>query len=150
MSLRLWEVAIEQRLIEGDPANNRAGFGEEAVFVSAVPDETQIPRLPNRMVRPYVALWYGQRIQGNDGYQALCGVKGSAYRANFLVQVQAHDGRLARDAVALVSNLLLGFRPAGQGELLESSSSTIRRPLDISGARGRISVPVAYSGTVDL
>lgn len=134
----------------GDPGAGLAGFGPECVFVAAVPDEDQIPRLPNRMVRPYVAIWYGQRIQGNDGYRALCGVKASAHRTNFLVQVAAHDGRLVRDAVALVSNLLLGFKPAGQGELAESSSTTIRRPLDISGVRGRISVPVAYSGTVDL
>lgn len=150
MSLRPWQVAIEERLIQGAPEEGLAGFGSDCVFVSAVPDETQIPRLPNRQVRPYLVLWYGQRIQGNSGYQALCGVKGSAYRSNFLVQVQAHDGRLTLDAVALVSNLLLGYKPFGQGELLESSSSTIRRPLDISGVRGRISVPVAYSGTVDL
>lgn len=150
MSLRLWEIAVEERLMYGSPADGLVGFGEDCVFVSAVPDESQVPRLPNRMIKPYVAIWYGQRIQGNDGYQALCGVRGSAYRANFLVQVMAHDGRLNRDAVALVSNLLMGFRPAGQGELLESSSSTIRRPLDMSGVRGRISVPVAYSGTVDL
>ena len=150
MSLRAWEIAIEERLKFGNPAAGLAGFGSDAVFVSAVPDEAQVPRLPNRMVRPYVAIWYGQRIQGNDGYRSICGVRASAYRANFLVQVMAHDGSLNRDAVALVSDLLLGFKPAGQGELLESSSSTIRRPLDMSGVRGRISVPVAYSGTVDL
>lgn len=150
MSLRPWEIAVEDRLTFGAPDENLAGFGADCVYVSAVPDEDQVPRLPNRQVKPYVVIWYGQRIQGNDGYRAICGVKASAYRANFLVQVQAHDGRLARDAVSLVSSLLLGFKPFGQGELLESSSSTIRRPLDISGVRGRISVPVAYSGTVDL
>jgi len=150
MSLRPWQLAIEDRLAFGSVDDNLAGFGQDCVFVAAVPDESQVPRLPNRQVKPYVVLWYGQRIQGNSGYQAICGVKASAYRSNFLVQVQAHDGGLAMDAVALVSNLLLGFKPFGQGELLESSSSTIRRPLDISGVRGRISVPVAYSGTVDL
>lgn len=152
MSLLVWEEAIEERLALGGPGAGGVqipGLGSDCVHVEAVPDEVPMPR-DQRQVKPYVCIWYGQRIRGNDGYRGLCGARGNAYRANLLVLVCAHVGTVQRGVVAQVSDLLHGFRPAGQGELEESSSTTIRRPLDISGVRGRIAVPVAYSGTVDL
>lgn len=148
MDLLDWQLAIEERLRTGIPGE-LAGFSED-VWVEAVPDESQLPRLPNHQVRPYVCLWFGQRMDGNDGYMALTGELYSAKRSNFLVQVCAHEGALVLRTCAVVSRLLRGFRPASQGELKETASSTIRRPLDISGVKGRISVPIAYSGTVDL
>jgi hypothetical protein len=147
VSLLNWELAIEERLINGDASV--PGFGAANVFIEAVPDEVPIPR-DQRQVKPYVVVWFGQRIRGNDGYRGICGVKGNASRANLLVMACAHVGTVQRGVVAQVSDLLHGFRPAGQGELEETSSTTIRRPLDISGVVGRIAVPVAFSGTVDL
>ena len=148
MSLRDWEVAVEDRLVLG--GDGVPGLGADAVFVEAVPDEAQIPRLANRQARPYVSVWFGQRIQGGEGYRGICGVRSNAHRSNFLVLCCAHDGNVCRDLVAQVSSLLMGFKPAGQGELVESSTTTLRRPLDISGVKSRIAVPVGYSGTVDI
>lgn len=149
MSLRDWQKAVEERLRTGVPGQV-AGFGQLGVWVQAVPDEDQLPRLPNLQVRPYLVLWYGQRMDGSADYNAITGELYSAKRSNFLVQVCAHQGELVLDAMDAVTRILRGFRPVGQGELRESASATIRRPMDISGVNSRVSVPVAFSGTVDL
>ena len=147
MSLRPWKMAVQERLANGD--GTFPGFTEDRVFAEGVPEEGQLDRLTNRQVAPYVVVWYGQRVDGGTGYRSMCGVKGSAHRMYMLVQVCASDGVIVNQAVDLVSDLLIGFRPAGHGELSENSSATIRRPMDMSGVRSRYTVPVAYSGTVD-
>lgn len=149
MTLRRWQQDVVDRLRNGLPGEV-AGFGVERVWLEAVPDEDQIPRLPNRQVVPYLVVWFGQRMDGTDAYNSIAGELCSAKRSNFLVQVCAHQGELVLDAMDIVSRLLRGFRPAGQGELREAASATLRRPMDISGVKGRVSVPVAFSGTVDL
>lgn len=142
MNLRDWEKDIIGRL--------KLFIAPEQVFEESVPEESEIPRFSNTMVKPYVVLWWGQRVQGGPGYQAVCGVRGSAHIVTFLVQLAASNGPMGRDLAAVVSNALLGYRPLGQGELREDSMPTIRNPLDISGAYARDRVPLAYSGTVDL
>lgn len=150
MSLRLWQKAVEARLRAGIPGQ-LMGFDNDTLWIEAAPDEAQLPRIPaTGQVRPYLCVWFGQRTDGTPPNRALTGELYSSKRSNFLVQVCAHDGNLVLDTMDVVSRLLRGYRPAGQGELQESSSTTIRRPLDISGVKSRISVPIAFSGTVDL
>jgi hypothetical protein len=149
MSLTLWKEAVVERLRIGAPSESIPGFGADNVFYEGVPEEVQLNRLSNRQVTPYVAVWFGQRVGGTEGFRGVCGVKRNAHLMYMLVQVMASDGYTVNRAVDLVSDLLLGFRPAGHGELSEDSSATIRRPMDVSGVRSRYAVPVAYSGTVD-
>lgn len=146
MSLEPWKEAIIDRLMVGDGSS--PGFGVDSVYEESVPDQARLPRMSDGRIRPYVAVWFGQRIGMGDGYRSICGVRGNAHLANLIVLIGAPDGRSTNRAKSLVSELLWGFRPAGHGELEETSSITIRRPLDISGVVARNTVPVAYSGTV--
>lgn len=147
MSLAPWKEAVIERLGSGD--GTLPGFGVDRVYEEGVPDEQQLDRLTNRQVAPYIVVWFGQRVDGGTGYRGICDVREYAHRMYMLVQVMASDGKTVNRAVDLVSDLLIGFRPAGHGQLEESSAATIRRPMDISGVRSRYTVPVAYSGTVD-
>lgn len=142
MSLRDWELDIIAQL--------HTVLDASQVFEESVPETDQLPRFDTTMAKPYVVLWWGQRVDGGIGHNSLCGVLHSSHKALFLIQLVAPTGPMGRDLAALVSDALLGYRPAGQGELTEDSMPTIRNPLDISGAANRIRVPLAFSGTVDL
>lgn len=146
MSLEPWKDAIVERLAQG--VGTTPGFGAESVFKESVPDQSRLPRMSDGRIRPYLSVWFGQRIGMGPGYRGICGVRQNAHLANLIVFIGAPDGDTTNKAKALVSGLLWGFRPAGHGELEETSSITIRRPLDISGVSARNAVPVAYSGTV--
>lgn len=140
--MREWQRDIVTRLEEL--------LSPEQVFEEGAPEEDALPMYPNRMVKPYVVLWFGQRVRGGLGFDSLCGVLGSAHRALFIVQIAAATGEVCNDVSAAVADHLLGFRPAGQGELTEDSAPTIRQPLDTSGINSRYQRPIAFSGTVDV
>jgi len=147
-SLGQWKRAVIDRLAEG--GEGAPGFGVESVYREGLADEDQLPRFENGIIKPYVSVWFGQRVSGNAGFQGITGVRDNAHRMHMMVVVNATDGHMVDTAVDLVSDLLLGFRPASQGELSEDGMQTIRRPSDMSGVRSRFSVPVGYSGTVDI
>jgi len=148
MSLAAWRADIIERLANGD--GTTPGFGINQVYQESVPEQSRLERMSDGRVRPYVSVWFGQRIGMGNGYRGICGVRMNAHRMNMIIMVGAPDGNTANKARDLISELLWGFRPAGQGELEETSSTTIRRPLDISGVDSRNAVPIAYSGTVDI
>lgn len=147
MSLAQWKADVIERLAYG--TDEIPGFGPESVFREGVVDEATLPRFDNANPKPYAVVWFGQRALIRNDYSA-CGILGSAHRMFMIVQSCAYHGVMVDQAVDLTSNLLLGFRPAGQGELHEDSSMTIRRPLDISGARSRYTIPTSFSGIVDI
>lgn len=142
MDLRDWELDIVARL--------RNAIAEDQVFEESVEEEARLPRFDNTMVKPYVVLWWGQRVRGGGGHNALAGVRKSSHVAEFIAQLIAPTGAMNRELARLVSGSLLGYRPLGEGELMEDSAPTIRNPLDISGVSARNRTPLAYSGTVDL
>lgn len=144
MNLRDWELDIVERMGEF--------LAPDQVFEQSVEEEIELPRFDNTMVKPYVVFWWGQRVRGGVGHNALCGVRASSHTALFLVQLVSPTGPMGRDLAAVVSEALWGYRPLNgtQGELHEDSAPTIRNPLDISGVSTRNRVPLAYSGTVDL
>lgn len=148
ISLAPWKKDVIDRL--GLGGDGIPGFGVDSVFREGVSDEREIPRFPDGTHKPYVAVWFGQRISGGRGHQSIAGVRHSAHQMNMLVMTCAPDGDMGDQAVDMVSALLLGFCPAGQGELKEDGAPSIRRPMDMSGVRARFAVPVAYSGTVDI
>lgn len=143
-----WKNAVLNRLADG--GDGFTGFGPAQVYPHSIPDPTQLTKMSDGRVMPYITIWFGQRVGGGAGYNGLCGVRGNAHIMHFLAVVNAADGISIMNAVDHTSDLLRGYRPAGQGELEETSALTIRRPLDISGVDSRNTVPVAYSGTVDL
>src|SRR5690625_1029936 len=146
-TMNQWKQAILDRLAFGDV--DTPGFGERSVYREGLADEDQLPRFENGIIKPYVSVWFGQRVSGNAGFQGITGVRDNAHRMHMMVVVNATDGHMVDTAVDLVSDLLLGLRPASQGELSEDRMQTIRRPSDRSGVRSRFSGPVGYSGTVD-
>jgi hypothetical protein len=140
--MRDWQRAVITRLEDL--------LSPEQVYEEGPPDEDALPMYPNRMVKPYVVVWFGQRVSGGIGYDALCGVRESAHVSMFITQVVAATGEVCNDVSVVVADHLLGFRPADQGELREDSAPTIRQPLDVSGVNSRYQRPIAFSGTVDL
>lgn len=147
-TMNAWKNAVLDRLIDG--GDGLAGFGTDQVFAHSIPDPTQLPKMSDGRVMPYIAIWFGQRVGGGPGFNGVCGVRANAHVMHFLAVINAADGVSTMNAVDHTSELLRGYRPASQGELEETSALTIRRPLDISGVDSRNTVPVAYSGTVDL
>src|SRR5699024_1856970 len=113
-------------------------------------DEDQLPRFENGIVILYVSLWFGQLVLGNTRVQGITGVRQNAHRMYIMAVVNATDCCIVDLAEDLTFDLLLRFRPMGQGELSEDGMKTIRRPADISGVRSRFSVSVGYSGAVDI
>lgn len=141
-TMRQWQLDIIVRLEET--------FNDQQVFEEGVPERVRLTMDNSEIVKPYVCVWFGQRTDGGPGSRALCGVRQSSHQIPFLVEVAAATGPVCNDAVVEVSRLLLGYRPAGQGELEESGAPTVRNPLDMSGASGRYQKPVAYTGLVDF
>lgn len=141
-NLRDWQLAIRDRLAEQ--------FTLDRVFEEGVPELKLLPHYPGGVIKPYVAIWHGQRIDGGPGFGALDGVLNSAHRVPFYVEVGAATGSMCLDAAQAVRDLLTGFRPAGQGELREDGAPTIRQPLDMSGVISRYQIPIAFNGIVDL
>lgn len=140
--MREWQLDIIARLEET--------FSDRQVFEEGVPERVRVAMDKSEIVKPYVCVWFGQRADGGPGSRPLCGVREASHRVPILVEVAAATGTVCNDAIAEVSRLLLGFRPAGQGELEETGAPTIRQPLDMSGASGRYQKPVAYTGLVDF
>lgn len=149
-TMNQWKKSILDRLAFGDVDRDTPGFGEKSVYREGLADEDQLPRFENGIVKPYVSVWFGQRVAGNMGFQGITGVRQNAHMMYFMAVVNATDGYMVDQAVDLTSDLLLGFRPMGQGELSEDGMKTIRRPADMSGVRSRFSVSVGYSGAVDI
>lgn len=149
MSLTQWKADVVDRLAYGD--GTTSGFGPGCVHREGVVDEKSLERFSdrNRNVKPYAVVWFGQRSKIRADLSS-CGYRGSAYRMLLVVQACAYTGAMADQAVDLVSELLMGFRPDSQGELQEDSSMTIRRPMDMSGVRSMYAIPVAFNGIVDV
>lgn len=141
-NLRDWQKAILARLQELLPP--------EQIYEEGVPDEAELPMYDSRRVKPYVVAWWGQRVDGGLGFNTLCGVRENAHTVPFILQVCGPTGPAVRDLAEAVSDLLLGFKPLGEGELREDGAGTIRQPLDMSGVNSRYQVPVSYVGTVDV
>lgn len=139
---REWQRSIVERL--------QALLGSDRVFEESVPEIDHLPMNDLGMVEPYAVLWFGQRVQGGPGFNSVCGTLGSAHRALFYVGIGAPTGEVANDVAASVTDSLRGFRPVGQGELIEDFSPTIREPLDMSGVNPRVHVRIAYSGIIDV
>lgn len=148
LSLAPWKEDVINRLRYG--GDGIPGFGEDSVFREGPSDEDQMPRFADGTIKPYVSVWFGQRVTGGRGHKGITGVRNNAHEMHMMVVAAATDGRTVDRAVDLVSELLLGFRPANQGELEEDGMQTIRRPADMSGIRTRYAVPIGYSGTVDI
>lgn len=141
-TFRDWQKAVVAQL--------KTVFPEDQVWEGSVPQESQLAKFDNDMVKPYVVVWFGQRVNGGPGFNSTCGVRSSAHMTTFIVRVAAPTGEMVNDAAALVSDALFGFRPLNQGELQEDGAPTIRDPLEMSGVNPRYFFPIAYRATVDL
>lgn len=142
MQIFPWMEAIEQRLAINLP-NNR-------FYMEGVPENSTLPRLDNGMVRPFASLWFGQTASGPFGTNSMTGVRQSARQGLFLIQLVAPTGRSLLQFEDGVRNLLVGYRPDGQGELAEDSAPTIRDPQpEGTGVDIRFYKPLTFSGLVN-
>lgn len=141
VSLRAWQKDIMERIQELLPA--------ERIFEEGVPDETALPMYEGGRVKPYVVLWWGQRVDGGLGFNTLCGVQENAHTVPFIVQVCGPTGTAVMDLKEALADVLRGYEPLGEGQLREDGAGTIRQPLDMSGVNSRYQVPLSMAGTVD-
>lgn len=142
MQLFPWMEAIEQRLVTNLP-NNR-------FYMEGVPENSTLPRLDNGMVRPFASLWFGQSASAGFGTNAFTGVRRSSRQGLFLIQLVAPTGRSLLQFEDGVRDLLVGFRPMGEGELAEDSAPTIRDPQpEGTGVDIRFYKPLTFSGLVN-
>lgn len=142
-----WKDAVMERLAYGD--GTLAGFGRDMVFREGVPEEDKLARFENNNTKPYVVVWFGQRTEVLPD-TSVCGVLGAAHMVTIVTQACAYHGFVADQAADHVSDLLMGYRPAAQGELHEQARATIRRPTDMSGVRSRYAISTSFTGLVDL
>lgn len=142
MQLFPWMEAIHDRLTDNLP--------NTSIFFEGVPENTELPRLSNGMVRPFASLWFGQSGPGPFGTRSMTGVRQASRRAVFLVQIVAPTGRALLQLEDGIRDLLVGFRPNDEGELSESSPPTIRDPLpEGTTVDLRFYKPLAFSGLVN-
>lgn len=142
MRLFPWQESIYDQLADNLP--------NTSVFFEGTPENTELPRLNNGMVRPFVLLWFGQSGSGPFGSDSIMGVRSSSRRAVFLAQLVAPTGRTLLQLEDAVRDLLVGFRPNNEGELMEDAGPTIRDPLpEGTGVDVRFYKPLAFSGVVN-
>src|SRR5690554_6033373 len=102
MQLWPWQEAIYDRLVQGLPNNQ--------FFIEGTPENTELNRMSNGMIKPFASIWYGQSRDAGIGTASMMGVRSSARRAIFLVQMVAPTGRSLLQFEDGIRNLLTGFR----------------------------------------
>lgn len=142
-----WQTAIYER-IQATVPNNK-------VFLEGVPESSDVPMDPTGMVKPFVILWFGQAYDfaGTANAMDLCGNGGanSVRTLAFATQLVAPTGLSLLGFEDTIRGGLLGFSPAGHGEVNEGGSTTIRDPLPTGiGAGLRFYKAIFFSGLVGM
>lgn len=142
MQLHPWQMAIFNRLTDGLPNNN--------VFLEGVPEGFDLPRMPNGMVKPYTSIWFGQSVDAGFGYNNITGVRHSARLGLIRLEVVGPSGLALLQFEDAIRDLLVGYKPDGEGELREDSAPTIRDPSELgSGVDVRWRKFIAFVGVVN-
>jgi hypothetical protein len=138
-----WQEAIYNRLV-----NNL----KNAVFVESV-SENDIVLLDNTgLVKPFVVLWFGGALAAEEPrMNAICGVVDSLHRALVVVNVIGPPSLAFLEFEDQVRSLMLGFSPAGEGELVEiGPAASVRDPAPVGiGVDSRAYKTLVYQGVVN-
>lgn len=148
MTVLDWQMDIYERL--------RLGLPHTPVHLEGVPESSAHPRDPTGLVKPFLIIWFGQltdvtNFSGTVG--DLCGTETSGgniiKQGNFLVETVAPTGLSLLQLENMVRALLTGFRPDGEGELVEGGQTTIRDPYPAGiGDTLRFYKPLFFQGVV--
>lgn len=143
MRLKPWQDAIKAQLEAelGDHIPIKIGGYDE-------PDATN--KLTNGMIAPYVVVWYGGSISEGPGHRGICGIRNDSRMGLLHIECVGTLFQHALDLGDEVRDALVGFKPAGEGELEEDGAPTIRNPISTTtGVDVRYSYPLAFTGTVN-
>lgn len=142
MDLGPWQDAILTRLEDG--MNVR-------VFAEGIPMNSPSPVDPTGLIKPFIVIWFGSMIANNNPkMEGLCGVETSLRQCVFAVQSFAGNGRALLAVENQSRKLLTGYRPAGQGELYEEGSASVRDPSSVGlGIDIRFSKQSLWHGVVN-
>lgn len=138
----LWQEAILKRLREGLP-NNR-------IFLEAMPENEPMDMDPNAMVRPFLVLWFGSVFPGDPSLEAFCGVERSLRWSSFSITTVGPPSLALLQFEDAARTLLVGYRPADQGELSEWGTPTVRDPAQVGiGTDLRMYKTTTYRGLLN-
>lgn len=141
MDLGPWQDDILNRLEQGLNAR---------VFAEGIPMNSPAPVDPTGLIKPFVVLWFGSLLTRNLLTEDLCGTENSVREAVFIVQSFAGNGRALLAVENQARTLLTGYRPAGQGQLFEAGSASVRDPSSVGlGIDIRFSKQSMYHGMVN-
>lgn len=145
MTLQLypWQEAIYLRLSENLP---------NSVFVETVSEGDVVDMDGAALVKPFVVLWFGGALGAEiASMNAFCGVTNSLHYALVVVNVIGPPSLGFLQFEDRVRSLLLGFSPAGEGELVEiGPAASVRDPAPVGiGVDLRAYKTLVYRGTVN-
>jgi hypothetical protein len=150
-SLLDWQLDIFHRLDTGLP--------NTPVYLEGVPENTEIVKDPSAFYKPSLILWFGQAFDvsgfgGRISISDLCGSGadgGVTKQAAFIVESVAPSGLSLLQLAQAARDLLHGYRPAGQGELSEAGSGTVRDPYPVGiGDTLRFYLAIGYRGLINV
>lgn len=141
MDLGPWQNDILDRLEQGMNAR---------VFAEGIPMNSPAPIDPTGLIKPFVVLWFGSLLSRDPLSEDLCGTETSIREAVFLLQSFAGNGRALLAVENQARILLTGHRPAGQGQLFEAGSASVRDPSSVGlGIDIRFSKQSMWHGMVN-
>jgi hypothetical protein len=141
MDLGPWQDDILTRLEQGMNAR---------VFAEGIPMNSPAPIDPTGLIKPFIVLWFGSLLTRNLLTEDLCGSQNSVREAVFIVQSFAGNGRALLAVENQARILLAGHRPAGQGQLFEAGSASVRDPSSVGlGIDIRFSKQSMWHGMVN-
>jgi hypothetical protein len=141
MDLGPWQDDILNRLEQGMNAR---------VFAEGIPMNSPAPIDPTGLIKPFIVLWFGSLISRDPLSEDLCGGETSVREAVFIVQSFAGNGRALLAVENEARKLLTGYRPAGQGQLFEAGSASVRDPSSVGlGIDIRFSKQSMWHGMVN-
>lgn len=148
-SLLDWQLDIYRRVDEGLP--------NTPVYLEGIPESQDREPDPSGFYKPTVILWFGQAVDpagfgGRLSVADLCGTGGDGVtkQAAFLAEAVAPTGLSLLQLTQAVRDLLSGYAPAGQGELSEAGSGTVRDPYPVGvGDTLRFYLAIGFRGMVN-
>jgi hypothetical protein len=152
VSMLDWQLDIYARIDTGLP--------NTPVFLEGVGENTDVVKDPSAFYKPSLILWFGQAFDiagfgGRISVADLCGVggedKGVTKQAAFIVEAVAPSGLSLLQLSQAARDLLIGYEPVGQGELMEAGSGTVRDPYPVGiGDTLRFYLAIGYRGIVNV
>lgn len=118
---------------------------DAAIIVDGFLDAEDVPRYPDRSVRPFIVLWFrGFRRSGSRrGTRAFAGPRLDSYTTGFDAVCVANNGRDARKLMNYVTDQIVGWKPLNGG-MINTDSSLWQSSRPIADAQNK---PTRWAAT---